>query len=170
MGLISYWLSIPRRWWHRHGFNVQSPWAYEFVRDAVSDKSWFYAFDKLSGKNSDRQLFRIVYWLKAADVEAYTDNNITKAHLVAPLSRNRRRSDGFIVCYYDKNHLQILEEDIRSDRFSASSCIIVEDIRHTASSLWRTINYNHPTTSTFDLGNRGVAFFDPARQKQCYLL
>ncbi len=170
MQRLSYWLSLPRRWWHRHGFNVQSPWAYEFVRDAISDKSWFYAFDKLSGTVADRQLFRIVYWLNAADVVANTDNNITKAHLVAPLSRKYRQSDGAVVCYYDKTHLQILENDIRSDRFSANSCVIIEDIRHSASELWDRLISRLPTTSTFDLGNRGVAFFDPARQKQNYLL
>ena len=167
---FSYWLSLPRRWWHRHGFNVQSPWAYEFVRDAISDKSWFYAFDKLSGTVADRQLFRIVYWLKAADVVANTENNLTKAHLVAPLSRIHRRSDGAVVYFYDKTHLHILEDDILSDRFSSSSCVIIEDIRQSASALWDRLINRLPTTSTFDLGNRGVAFFDPARQKQNYLL
>ena len=170
MRLISYWLSIPRRWWHRHGFNVQSPWAYEFVRDAVSDKSWFYAFDKLSGMNSDRQLFRIVYWLKPADVVAYTDNNITKAHLVLPLSRKKLKKDGMTVYYYDKHHLGELKEHIQAVRFGVCSSIIVEDIRNSAASLWNTIVNNLSTTSTFDLGNRAVAFFDPSRQKQNYLL
>lgn len=167
---LSYWLSLPRRWWHRHGFNVQSPWAYEFVRDAISDKSWFYAFDKLSGTVADRQLFRIVYWLNAADVVANTDNNLTKAHLVAPLSRQKQNNGGMTVFYYDKHHLNALKEHIQAARFDISSCIIVDDIRNTAASLWETIINSLPTTSTFDLSNRGIAFFAPARQKQNYLL
>ena len=170
MRRFSYWFSLPCRWWHSHGFNVQSPWAYEFVRDAISDNSRFYAFDELHGTRDDRQLFRIVYWLKATDVVAYSDNNITKAHLMAPLSRKNLNHDGMTVYYYDKHHLNALEEHIQAARFDVCSCIIVEDIRHSAATIWDTIVNTLSTTSTFDLANRGIAFFDPARQKQNYLL
>ena len=167
---LRYLLSLPRRWWHRHGFNVQSPWAYEFVRDAISDKSWFYAFDEMDGSSLDRQLFRMVYWLKASDVVAYSDNLMAKAHLVAPISRRKQQQAGITVYYYDKHHLDNLKEDIKAAVFNEKSCIILEDIRHTASDLWHTLVCNLPTTSTFDLPNRGVALFDTARQKQNYYL
>lgn len=170
MSRISYWTSLPRRWWHRHGFNVQSPWAYEFVRDAISDKNWFYAFNDLDGTKSDRQLFRIVFWLKAKDVVAHTDNIITKAHLVAPLSKTGLNDEGMTVHYYDGQHLDKLQADIGEGLFNEQSCIIVEDIRHSAANLWATIVNRLHTTSTFDLPNRGIAFFDPCRQKQNYLL
>mgnify|MGYP007056218160 CR=1 FL=1 len=170
MSVFSYIFSLPRRWWHRHGFNVQSPWAYEFVRDALTDKSWFYLFDQLSGTKADRQLFRIVYWLGAKDVVAHTDDKITKAHLVGPLSKRGLNDGGMAVRYYDRNHLPQLEADIRARVFDERSCIIMEDIRHDGAQAWGDVHELLPTTSSFDLGKRGVAFFDPARQRQKYIL
>lgn len=170
MNSFCYFLSLPRRWWHRHGFNVQSPWAYEFVRDALADKSWFYAFDNIKGTKADRQLFRIVCWLHAKDVVANTDNNIIKAHLVAPLGKKNLNTGGMTVYYYDKTHLLQLLGDISKNIFDNHSCIILEDIRHSAATLWKKLLCELPTTSTFDLPNRGIAFFDTARQKQNYLL
>ena len=170
MNRLCYILSLPRRWWHRHGFNVQSPWAYAFVRDALADKSWFYAFDKLAGTKSDRQLFRIVRWLHAKDVVAYTDDNITKAHLVAPLSKRGLNDGGMTVRYYDSKHLTDLQNDIEQGLYDEHTCLIVEGIRKSAAAVWDIIVGQLPTTSTFDLGKRGVAFFDPARQRQKYVL
>ncbi len=170
MSRISYWFSLPRRWWHRHGFNVQSPWAYEFVRDAVSDKSWFYAFDELAGTKSDRQLFRIVFWLRAKEVEAHTDQIITKAHLLAPLSKKGLNARGMTIYYYDEQHLDNFLADMNDGVFNERSCVIMEDIRHSAANLWDTIVNHRFSTSTFDLANRGIALFDPCRQKQNYLL
>lgn len=170
MGRVGYWLSLPRRWWHRHGFNVQSPWAYEFVRDAVADKSWFYAFDELAGTNGDRQLFRIVRWLAAVGVEAHTDSIVTQAHLLAPLGKLREGGSGITVFYYDAHHAANLRRDIDEGRFDSRSCVILDGVRSSTSTLWDELVHRLPTTSTFDLTNRGIAFFDPSRQKQHYLL
>lgn len=45
---IKYLLTLPNRLRHRRGFGVQSPWAYEFVRDVVEEKSLYYAFDDMA--------------------------------------------------------------------------------------------------------------------------
>ena len=45
---IKYLLAFPNRLRHRRGFGVQSPWAYEFVRDVLEEKSLYYAYDDMS--------------------------------------------------------------------------------------------------------------------------
>lgn len=127
----------------------------------------FYAFDQLGGTTADEQLFKICRWLKAKDIVAHTDDNTTKAYLVYNL---KNKGDRFVIHYYDGKHLSQLENDLSNNLFDANSCVIVEDIRHQASAIWQKLIARPLTTSTFDLANRGIAFFDPARQKQNYLL
>lgn len=131
------------------------------------DPHRFYAFDELGGTPADEQLFKICRWLKAKDVVAHTENTTTKAYLVYNL---KNKGNNFIIYYYDCKHISQLEEDLSHNLFDAHSCVIVEDIRHQASALWRQLIASPATSSTFDLANRGIAFFDPARQKQNYLL
>lgn len=51
------------RWWHRHGFGIQSPTDYELVRDVLFEPLHYYAYAE-QGLNSeaDRQLYRIRLW------------------------------------------------------------------------------------------------------------
>lgn len=52
--------TYPNRLRHRQGFGVQSPWAYELVRDVFFEKLYYYAYDDLGLNNEvDRQLWRI---------------------------------------------------------------------------------------------------------------
>lgn len=40
-------LTYPLRAWHRHGFDVQSPWAYLLVRDVLFETLPYYAYEEL---------------------------------------------------------------------------------------------------------------------------
>ena len=52
--------TYPNRLRHRLGFGVQSPWAYELVRDVLFEKLYYYAYDDLNlDTEADRQLWRI---------------------------------------------------------------------------------------------------------------
>jgi hypothetical protein len=51
------------RWWHRHGFGVQSPSDYELVRDILFEPLHYYAYKDLGLRtNAERQLYRIRLW------------------------------------------------------------------------------------------------------------
>ena len=39
-----------QRWLHRYGFGIQSPWAYELVRNVLFEPLRYYAFDELKAK------------------------------------------------------------------------------------------------------------------------
>lgn len=53
-------LTYPQRLRHRWGFGVQSPWAYELVRDVFFEELSYYAYEEQGLKTkSDRQLWRI---------------------------------------------------------------------------------------------------------------
>lgn len=52
--------TYPYRLRHRHGYGVQSPWAYELVRDVFFEKLPYYAYKDLNlDTESKRQLWRI---------------------------------------------------------------------------------------------------------------
>ncbi len=51
------------RWWHRHGFGIQSPTDYELVRDVLFEPLHYYAYNEQGLNNeADRQLYRIRLW------------------------------------------------------------------------------------------------------------
>jgi len=141
------------RWRHRHGFGVQSPWAYELVRDALCDHSRFYAFDTLGGTKRDEQLFRLAHWLHATAIAADGLSDTARRYLLAACPK-----------------LAITPLTLPLPETSLPDCAIVEDIAGSGKALWQQLLQQPQTTSAFDLRHRGIAFFDPARQRQIYLL
>lgn len=167
---IAYWLSKPLRWSHRKGFGVQSPWAFEFVTHVLFCNSRYYIFDELNGTRHDEQLFRIVNWLNPHDVVANTDNNITKAYLVAPIRKESAKRSDTIIHYYSNNHTKDLKFDIKKNVFYDYFCLIIDGIMEYNEDCWKQIINFESSTSIFDMGNRGIVFFDPKRQKQIYYI
>mgnify|MGYP007022090501 CR=1 FL=1 len=139
------------RWWHQRGFGVQSPWAYELVRDALFDRHRFYAFDTLGGTPADEQLFRLANWLKPTVMmqEGMTDKGREYVQAACPTVR-------------------ILPWDERN--ITNEACVVVEQIHRQGRTCWQQVLAHPRTTSSFDLGHRGIAFFDPCRQHQTYFL
>ncbi len=74
-------LTEPLRAWHRRGFDVQSPWAYELVCDVLFEKLSYYAYDTLKpvrerfseherkcSQKEDERLFRIANRFSPANI------------------------------------------------------------------------------------------------------
>jgi hypothetical protein len=60
--LYNYTTALPR-WWHRHGFGIQSPTDYELIRDVLFENLHYYAYEEQGLRTkAERQLYRIRLW------------------------------------------------------------------------------------------------------------
>lgn len=128
---------------HRRGFGVQSPWAYELVRDVLFESLHYYAYDE-QGLNtpSEQQLFRI--------------RNHFKGHPMVVIEEKGEAA------------AQQYEEAVQ--QATPDTVLIMEHIHDENADLWtRTVN-DPRAIITFDMRKRGMVIFDPQRIKQNYLL
>lgn len=128
---------------HRRGFGVQSPWAYELVRDVLFESLHYYAYDE-QGLNtpSEQQLFRI--------------RNHFKGH---PM-----------VVIEEKGEVAAQQYESAVQQVTPDTVLIMEHIHDENADLWtRTVN-DPRAIITFDMRKRGMVIFDPQRIKQNYLL
>lgn len=128
---------------HRRGFGVQSPWAYELVRDVLFESLHYYAYDE-QGLNTplEQQLFRI--------------QNHFKGH---PM-----------VVIEEKGEVAAQQYEEAVQQVTPDTVLIMEHIHDENADLWtRTVN-DPRAIITFDMRKRGMVIFDPQRIKQNYLL
>ncbi len=96
MTRLLYILTLPLRIWHRYGFDIQSPWAYELVRDVLFEKLPYYAYDKLQivrenfpkdgykySQKADERLFRIANYFAPANI-IEIGSKLSACYLAAP--------------------------------------------------------------------------------------
>ncbi|MBQ6966205.1 MAG: hypothetical protein IJP82_11060 [Bacteroidaceae bacterium] len=134
--------AIPRAI-HRHGYGIQSPWAYQLVRDVLFEPLPYYAYQEQHLTTPmQQQLFRL---------------------------RNHYRHQPLVIIHEKgqaaMQHYQQLLPTITQD-----TILIIEHINDQNYPLWETILSHPHTTVTFDMGHRGMATFHPKRIKQNYLL
>ena len=151
MDALRYWLNYPARWWHRQGFGVQSPWAYELVTDVLFERLRYYVFDEIGGTPQEQQIFRLVNWLKPQRI------------ILEDVSATGRR---FALAAQPGLAIVALSEE----EIGEEVCVVMDGIRGKNKDRWLQLLLHPKTTSTFDLGNRGLVFFDHCRQRQNYRL
>lgn len=128
---------------HRRGYGVQSPWAYELIRDVLFESLHYYAYDE-QGLNtpSERQLFRI--------------RNHFKGHP--------------IVVIEEKGEAATQQYEAAVRKVTPDTVLILEHIHDENADLWNSIVNDPRAIITFDMRKRGMVIFDPQRIKQNYLL
>ena len=134
--------AIPRAI-HRRGFGVQSPWAYELVRDVLFETLPYYAYDeqKLSTP-MQRQLFRI---------------------------QNHFQGQPIIVIDEKGEQASQRGEEVLQTA-TPDTVLILEHINDENAVLWTKMVDDPRAIITFDMRKRGLVIFDKKRIKQNYLL
>lgn len=140
---ISLILTAPNRARHRHGFGVQSPWAYELVRDVFFETNHYYAYQEQHlATKSDQQLYRI---------------------------RNHFRHHDLSIIDTTGNSAAEQYERFAASA-SPTTVLVIEHAHNHNAHLWQHIVSDPRAIITFDLGKRGLVVFDPKRIKQNYTL
>ena len=134
--------SIPRAI-HRHGFGVQSPWAYELIRDVLFEPLPSYAYQEQHLRTPlQQQLYRI---------------------------QNHYRHQPLIIISEKAQAAQALYETALLT-VTPDTILILEHTHNENATLWNRIVKDPRAIVTFDMGRRGMVTFDPKRIKQNYLL
>lgn len=135
-------LTYPNRLRHRLGYGVQSPWAYEMVRDVLFEKLHYYAYEEKQLRTaSDRQLWRI---------------------------ENYFRSGEFVYIPSGRSASDAYEQTARMA--TENTAVVIDGMMGDNASLWKRVLADSRATVTFDMGSRGLVTFDKKRIKQNYTL
>lgn len=128
---------------HRRGYGIQSPWAYELVRDVLFEPLHYYAYEE-QGLNTplERQLYRI---------------------------RNHYQGCPIIIIG-TKGEAAALQYEETLQKATPDTVLIIEHIHDENAELWTYIVHDPRAIITFDMRQRGLVFFDKKRIKQNYLL
>lgn len=135
-------LTYPQRIRHRLGYGVQSPWAYEMVRDVLFERLHYYSYEEQGiATSSDRQLWRL---------------------------ENYYRNSEFIYIAPGGAAADIYEQT--AQQANAGTGLVIDGLMGTNAPIWQRILRDPRATVTFDLGDRGLVTFDKKRIKQNYIL
>ena len=110
---------------------------------------------------------RICAWLNPQTVYVHGATQTTESYL-----RSSAKSGSFYsLFYYASACAADAERAVRAGEITPPACIILEDIlRPAVRNVWDALLRHPDATASFDLGRRGILFFDPSRQKQNYLI
>lgn len=162
-----------RRIGHCRGFGIQSPTDYRFVRYVVNEHWPYYAYRQTGLNDSPlrrklgRLYFRLANYLQPWTVvdllgyDEYLRAGCRKAVVRHQLSVGS--SSPLILAPASAGIGKLL------DSCGPDSVLVVEDIGHSPDA-WRTVCSSQRVTVAFDLYYCGIAFFDPQRSRQLYIV
>lgn len=174
------------RWPRSHGFGVQSPSAYRFVKDIIREQYPYYAYESLAQKYPEDKvaqafhqfLLRLSNMLQA---QHWVSNNLKTVELdylragcqKAELLSSHAHPDGVILDLVD------LEADEDYDHsfyrkyaslLAPDGVMVIEGIHDSSHCVrfWRQVAADPKAVVTFDIYDCGVVFFNPALSKMNY--
>ena len=183
-----------RRWRHRCGYGVHSPYAFRFITDVVYEPSAYYAYaplhrcltasswygmryDSLSGLSEKdiRLLFRLVNFCQPSCFlfhgasEVLVDMFRAAAPHAEFLAYLPSEVPTRVFIYEDKAHRCLSS---LPSIFPFGSMMVVRGIHRNAAAetAWKTLKQRAEVTLTFDLGRFGIALSVEKMVKQDYIV
>lgn len=155
------------RWGQSHGFGVQSPTAYKFIKDIVRGKNLYYDCQNLSEKHCGEDLHHLAFhsfllrFSNFMQDRPWAINSLDDIDKDCISSGSSKASVSVMPLLQSDNFLRQL------DIFSA---VVIKDIHFDVASweLWTTIVKSKPDSASFDLYDCGVIFLDHSMQKGSY--
>ena len=164
---IIVWLG---RLFNSRGFGIQSPTDYSFVRYVINEHWPYYAYQQLDELTDDwltrkmgRLYFRLANWrqpfmIQKDEYEPYWKAGCRRVLLVD----NPDKVELARIDIHDRNLLTTIFNKVDS-----LSVVVIESIYQNWE-LWREIEHDHRTGTTYDLYYCGIVFFDLERHKKNY--
>lgn len=185
-----------RRLWHRHGFGVQSPSAYSFIRDVIEGTYPYYDYSDLKVQfpnvnNRSRKLAKLYFrianvrqpklWVFCQSLSeiysCYIQSGCKRTHIlnIDLGTENGERFDqlkGFDVACITLSEKSFLVCEKLLDFADQHSILILERIHSNSENrnYWNHIVTDSLTCVTFDLYYCGIIFFDHTKSKQNYIV
>jgi len=167
-----------QRFLHRYGFGIQSPWAYELVRNVLFEPLRYYVFDELKAKypqrskkqrKRDEQLFRIVNHFKPETIEIVGNADAATMDYIEERQKGSKLSTfNFQLSIYYLAPSAPLPSIPAT--LSDGTVLVVDDIQGTNKTAWEQLLNHSQVTAIFDMGYRGLLCCDAKRVRQTYLL
>lgn len=184
-----------RRFRHRCGYGVHSPFAFNFITGVVYERSAYYAYDSLKRAYGGcfgpfvshrakqlRLLFRVANYVHPAHLYMWRPTEAEAAYLGAGCvhaeaecftEAGRSDTDGPVeMCYVSAAGGFGACYDDWLARTCSRSVWVVSGIYDSAErrAFWRRLQADERVGVTFDLYDYGIAFFDRSLNKQHYVV
>lgn len=186
---IARWI---RRFRHRCGYGVHSPFAFDFITSVVYCSDAYYAYeplrrtlepsisrldeyDPLSGLTAKdlRLLFRITNWAEPTTIQLYGASPAVEAHIRAargsliPDALQKRKD-----CSKNEDSILAYCDTPREASGRKAETIIVRGIHTTpeARDRWEQLKTSPLCTISFDLGRFGIIVHRPKINRQHYVV
>lgn len=184
--LIRYpWVWL-RRFRHRRGYGIHSPWAYSFVREVILERTPYYQYEALERRHPRyvrwlfryhidccRLLFRLSNYAQARHFDIFDDGDEYDELEYEYLAHAKEdmtfpdRHDCYVadLCFVKANAFREYE-------LQPCKMLIIEGIHrdHDNRAHWEAIKADSRTGCTFDVYTYGIVFFDRSRLKQHYIV
>lgn len=188
-----FWARI-RRFRHRSGYGVHSPYAYNFLRDVVYERGNYYAYAELrklrraspdysrelTGK-SFRLLFRLSNFIRPRSVLVVSGNpDLAVAHIKAGCRNADIMTYATAVrsiprdkdIYYCDKSTEFFDLYLRALAYTTPRAFIAAGIHSSpqAGQAWSLICRDPRSVITFDLYEVGIVLFPADLHKQNYIV
>lgn len=184
------WIWI-RRFRHRRGYGVHSPFAFQLITWVIYEKGRFYAYDeldrlrnqyssdKINSRKVDRLLFRLANAVQPVTIlDIGSPSTLSAAYLKAGCRSARWVSSSEMpVSTLGLVHFggctpepELLEQFLPLT--DAKSLFVIEGIYDSPAMCqwWKQLVNDSRTGITFDLYDVGLVFFDKSKIKQHYIV
>lgn len=182
-----------RRFRHRRGYGVHSPWAFSFIRSVVNERGHYYAYDTLAVQASrprtrrstplkvDRLLLRLANYVQPACVVGvgedlgqsldYLQAGCRRAQVQQlPASAPPPARVDLLYVPADEDFATVFAR--YAPQAAPGALFVLGGIHanRAAARCWRTLVADRQAGTTFDLYDAGLVFFDTRRPKQHYVV